>query len=67
LADKAEGVNSFTLTAVGTPVVTWEDALEALAHGISGGNKYLNDVWRERTYTTVSEDPQPIIPATKIS
>lgn len=67
LADRAEGGKSFTVMAFGPSQLTGEDACEALAHGMAGAAKYLNEVWRERTEVTVSEDPQPVFPPTKIS
>ena len=59
-ADRAEGVNSFVVLSKGPSNMNGDDVHEALAHGLTGANKYLNDLWRERTYVTVSTDPQPI-------
>lgn len=66
-ADKAEGVNSISVIAMGPAPMTWEDALDAIAHGLNGATKYMNDLWRERTYVPAPEDPKPLLPASKIS
>ena len=60
LADRAEGSNSFTVIALGPSQVTGQDAHEALAHGLVGASKYLNDLLFERTLVS-DEDPQPVM------
>jgi hypothetical protein len=47
-ADKAEGVRSFTITASTPSGITFDDVTNAVAFGVGGAGKYLNDIWRER-------------------
>lgn len=53
LADRMEKTNSFIMDARGPRNdvgIGQQEALDALVIGINGANKYLNDLWRDRSY-----------------
>jgi hypothetical protein len=68
LADKAEGVQSLSITAYGpSHIISYGDFLDAVTMGIDEGTRFLNDLWRDRvlgsdsTRAEVIRSTQPAI------
>lgn len=64
-ADKAENSKSLVIVAHGPPQITFNDAVDAATVGFTGATKYLNDLWRDRTFR--DEVVAPIVPVKTIS
>lgn len=62
-ADKAEGVRSLVITGYGPANMTYQDVVDAATVGFNGANKYMNDLWRDRTYGSVDTSVKAVTPA----
>lgn len=61
-ADKAEGVQSFTVVGNAPSQIAFTDVLDASAIGFNGASEYLNDLWRDRVFGSKDTKARPVRP-----
>jgi len=66
-ADKVAGVRSITVVGYGPSQITFNDVVDAVTIGFTGGGKYLNDLWRDRVFGSSDTQARVVVPTKTIS